>query len=385
MNSQSSGTQPPTNPPPESHHLARPALISDKVDAARGAVLAILQDTTWPRRSTNTALGLADMIGDAQNLKNIPKDETQIPAEHRSSLEHLLNIMESAQRKLQEASNKYGARPKRFRSKVKYFFTYLDRNECTEILEACQNDITDALVALPNRWSHQVAPGDSSDRSTNFDMQAIPQPTPVAHPAESADNPGVSATNSTSSIASSQIPPAPMPAKNQQPAVPEGNATGPSKRKKPLSAIKTTLDIVEAASGTFPIVGSYVGAAAKVGNIIVQMVQKMDSNEETAKDLEDHASRLSEILDTARDESVQKQKERMTACMNDVQKELQSLQVKLEEMNGLGRANKVFFSRDHDETMKGYKEKIRSALEAMQVRDLHLARATLAHLSASRS
>ncbi|KIO30957.1 hypothetical protein M407DRAFT_20080 [Tulasnella calospora MUT 4182] len=307
------------------------------------------------------------MIGDAQNLKNIPKDETQIPAEHRSSLEHLLNILESAQRKLQEASNKYGARPKRFRSKVKYFFTYLDRNECTEILEACQNDITGALVALPDRWSPQVTPGESSDRSPNFDTQAIPQPTPVAHPAEPAEKPGASATNSTTPVAPSQTPPAPMHAPNQQQVVPEGNSTGPSKRRKPLSAIKTALDIIEAASKPIPVAGPYLEAAAKVGNIVVQMVQGMDSNEETAKDLKDHASRLSEVLDTARGESVRKQKEIMTACMNDVQKELQSLQAKLEEMNGLSRANKAFFFRDHDETMKGYKEKIRIALEVMQV------------------
>lgn len=56
----------------------------------------------------------------------------------------------------------------------------------------------------------------------------------------------------------------------------------------------------------------------------------MDSNEETANDLKDHASRLSQILDTAQEDSTQQQREKMTACMNDVQ---QSVTIIGPEMN----------------------------------------------------
>ncbi|KAG8936761.1 hypothetical protein FRC00_007859 [Tulasnella sp. 408] len=112
-------------------------------------LLTLYQDTIWPRRSANAALDLARVIGENQRLKNIPKDETHILAESRTSLERLLNTMETAKTNLQKASHKYGARERKLGSKFRYLFTYLDRNECTEILEACQKDVGDALAALP--------------------------------------------------------------------------------------------------------------------------------------------------------------------------------------------------------------------------------------------
>lgn len=57
--------------------------------------------------------------------------------------------MVNVQQKLQEASDKYGAKEIRFRSKIKSLFTYLDRNKCTQALESCRNDVQDALAALP--------------------------------------------------------------------------------------------------------------------------------------------------------------------------------------------------------------------------------------------
>lgn len=107
MASQSSGIQPPTNLPPDFQDpqvVQRP--ICDQVEAAKRSVLTILQvmqycillclpltlrqETTWPRRSRNTALGLAQMIDDDLKLENIPEDDSEIPPEHRESFESLL-------------------------------------------------------------------------------------------------------------------------------------------------------------------------------------------------------------------------------------------------------------------------------------------------------
>ncbi|KAG8901701.1 hypothetical protein FRC00_005378, partial [Tulasnella sp. 408] len=276
--------------------------------------------------------------------------------------------MDTAKTNLQKASHKYGARERRFGSKVKYFFTYLDRNECTEILEACQKDVGDALAALPEQWSAQAVGGENPEQPTNLETgtQATPLLTPGAPSANLASEQGVPAPQSTAPPTASQTPSVPVSAQNQQTTVPEDSATTPSNRGKWLSALKTTLDTIEAASGAIPVAGSYVGAAAKVGNIVVQMVQNMDSNNETAKEFGDHASRLSQILKNAQDKSIQQQREQMTACMNDVQRELQSLQGKLEKLDSMSGFNKAFFSKDHAEAIKGYKEKIRTALEVMQ-------------------
>ncbi|KAG9022392.1 hypothetical protein FS837_006388 [Tulasnella sp. UAMH 9824] len=389
MSSQSAGRQPPTNFPPGPHNPARSTetSISDKVDAVKSTILDILkvlpsftvfdllltvrQDTTWPRRSTNAALDLARVIDDNESLKNIPKDEAHMSQEHLNSLERLVNIMETAKTNVQNASHKFGARERKLGSKIKYVFTYLDRNECTEILKACEKDVGDALAALPDQWNFQAAGGGNHQQSTNVGTgtRAIPLLTPGAPSASLAGDQGVPVAHSTAPTATSQTPSAPVSAQNQQTTAPEDSATTPSNRGKWLSAIKTTLDTIEAASGAIPVAGSYVGAAAKVGNIVVQMVQNMDSNNETAKDLGEHAARLSHILNSAQDGSIQQQKEQMTACMSDVQQELQSLRIKLEELDSMGSFNKAFFSKDHAEAIKGHKEKIRTALEVMQAND----------------
>ncbi|KAG8963982.1 hypothetical protein FRC00_004249, partial [Tulasnella sp. 408] len=197
-------------------------------------------------------------------------------------------------------------------------------------------------------------------------MSGIPL---IAHGIQSMEitnEPDVPETGSSLPIVSSQTLSAPVSAQTRHTFPTEAGSTGPSRRGKSLGAIKITLDTIEAASGAIPIVGSYMGAAAKVGNIIVQMIQTMDSNEETAQDLKDHASRLSQVLDTAQEDSTQQQREKMIECMNDVQQELQSLRGKLEEIDTLSGFNKAFSSNEHAEALKVYKEKIRAALEVMQ-------------------
>lgn len=159
------------------------------------------------------------------------------------------STMESARRTLQEASNKYGAREKGFGTRVKYLFTHLDQNQCTEVLEACQNDVKDALAALSTSGIPLLAHGVQSVKIT--------------------DDPDVPETDSSLPIVSSQTLSTPVPAQHP----PRAGSAGPSRRGKSLGAIKTTLDTIEAASGAIPIVGSYMGAAAKVGDIIVQMIQ----------------------------------------------------------------------------------------------------------------
>ncbi|KAG8916029.1 hypothetical protein FRC01_003428, partial [Tulasnella sp. 417] len=494
MSSQSAGRQPPTNPPSGSSIPPQPTqtLIPDQVEAARKSVSDILkvmaflflldlfltprQATTWPQRSRNAAESLAQIIDDNRTLKNIPQDETHMQMDHLNSLRHLLNVLESARKNLQDASNKYGARERRFRSKAQYFFTYFDRNECTKILEGCQNQVEGALAALPVRgdtsiahasinttsslrqdWNaHAVTGKDNhllgrrgltngetlgnlpfqqrtdanAEQSTDLDTstqatpllipgppstelasqpavpesnssppiaasqtppapvpvqthqtvapedtrtQLTPLPIPGVPSTEVASQPAVPETNPTPPIDASQTPPAPVPAPNQQTTALEDTPTDPPKRGKWLTAIKTTLNAFEAASGIIPVVGSYVGAAAKVGSMVVQMIQTMDSNDETAKDLEGRASRLTTILNTAWDGSVQKQRGQMTECINNMEKELQSLRDKMEEINSSSRLSKAFFSGDNAEVIKEQKEKIRTALEEMQVRGLGFA------------
>lgn len=47
----------------------------------------------------------------------------------------------------------------------------------------------------------------------------------------------------------------------------------PERRRERLEVARTTFETIEAVSGTIPVVGSYVGAGAKVGLAVVKMVE----------------------------------------------------------------------------------------------------------------
>ncbi|KAG8901506.1 hypothetical protein FRC00_006657, partial [Tulasnella sp. 408] len=47
----------------------------------------------------------------------------------------------------------------------------------------------------------------------------------------------------------------------------------PERRREKLEVARTTFETIEAVSGTIPVVGSYVGAGAKVGLAVVKMVK----------------------------------------------------------------------------------------------------------------
>lgn len=69
----------------------------------------------------------------------------------------------------------------------------------------------------------------------------------------------------------------------QQPAAAAAQKASPSDQNQPeqaatrrrerLGVARTTFETIEAISGTIPVVGSYVGAGAKVGLVVVQMIQ----------------------------------------------------------------------------------------------------------------
>ncbi|KAG8925396.1 hypothetical protein FRC01_010252, partial [Tulasnella sp. 417] len=98
---------------------------------------------------------------------------------------------------------------------------------------------------------------------TNVITPRIPVPTAAAHPTEPADKPGVSTTSPTPPVNSSPVLSSSVPVQTQQMAAPRGKSTGPSKRRKPLSVIKTTLEVIEAASKPVPVAGPFLEAAAK--------------------------------------------------------------------------------------------------------------------------
>ncbi|KAG8937582.1 hypothetical protein FRC04_010604, partial [Tulasnella sp. 424] len=161
--------------------------------------------------------------------------------------------------------------------------------------------------------------------------------------------------------------PATSPSPDEEQVVLEDQAKGTPRRQDWLSGAKTTFNVVEGISGTIPVVGSYVGAAAKVGAAIVEIVQTMGSNKETADGLGSNAQQLSDILKLFENKLVDRPKDDLTKIFIDLQRELQGVQNNIERMNESGVLQKAFSAKDRAEELKGYQETIRTASEQLQL------------------
>ncbi|KAG8937584.1 hypothetical protein FRC04_010603, partial [Tulasnella sp. 424] len=175
-------------------------------------------------------------------------------------------------------------------------------------------------------------------------------------------------TKPTPQVVAPQSPiPVTSPGPDEEQVVREDQAKSTPRRQDWLSGAKTTFNVVEGISGTIPVIGSYVGAAAKVGAAIVEIVQKMGSNKETADGLDSNAQQLSDILKLFENGMVDQPKDGLTKIFNDLQRELQGVQRKIEEMNKSGVLQKAFSAKDRADELRGYQETIRTASEQLQL------------------
>ncbi|KAG8927230.1 hypothetical protein FRC01_007779 [Tulasnella sp. 417] len=351
MSSQSAGNEPPTRPKSSTRNptqSTQPSILKN-VESVTNAVLSILKDTVWPRRSTDMAHELIQVIENASSLKGIPKENLNIKAEHRASLERFVAVMVNVQPKLQEASDTYGAKKRRFRSRIKYLFTYLGRNKCTQVLESCQNEVQDALVSLPDNWAPELTTGD------------VTSPGPVKEQSDPETEPVTRVVTSQSTIVVAS------PSQDEESAAPGDQVISPSKRREWLGGMKTTFTAVEGVSGMIPVIGTYVGAAAKVGATIVEIIQQMGDNEEAAEDLTSHTGKLSDMLKRFEHGSVDQIRGDLTTVISNLQRELQNVQKKVTELGSTSVLRKAFSVGDRAEALKGYQETIRKVLEQIQL------------------
>lgn len=213
-----------------------------------------------------------------------------------------------------------------------------------------------------------------------------------------------------SSITSTADPATPLDDPTTTSTLPEQSPSDTlkdSKEKNPISdqaliIARKTFKSVEIGSEAIPVVGSYVGAVAKIGSAFVEMlqviyttcstssstnmfisIQTMDKNQSLAIELGGHTSKLNMLVGNFKGRSNLAQQD-IAAQINDLQKcvyfnyfydrvnpisrELVLVNRKLEEWSSLGRFSKAFSARDHAERLKDYQGRIQTAREEMQVR-----------------
>lgn len=158
-------------------------------------------------------------------------------------------------------------------------------------------------------------PADEPNRPSNHETHSA-QSTPVHHnPRTEPDM--ISPPGSGISIQQPAV--AAQKTSSSDPDQPEQVATRCRER---LGVARTTFETIEAISGTIPVVGSYVGAGAKVGLVVVQMIQGMDGNKEMVTELETRIEGLSDLLGHFKSRSVENRREEFLGHLIEIQSEL---------------------------------------------------------------
>ncbi|KAG8912917.1 hypothetical protein FRC00_003489, partial [Tulasnella sp. 408] len=396
MTSDSNVGQPPTEHPAAmpprrrqtNQSQASAATFYKRVKDARSVAITILESTEWPQRSRTAAEELLKAIENSPNDQSFSADSDDVPADLRQAVEQFTSILREVSVKLDKISKKYGTRKRGIRERIKYFLAMLREGRCDQILRTCQADVNTASNVIRERWGDGATDDlGSSPRSRVTHPTTLRSPNQEPNVSSAQDHaPGTAQKDervrSTGTLGSNAMAPASpndleqpkghsksptpiissssppeanpprnqpstaQPQQNQSPNVPE-NESKKSRRQDYLNVANKVFAGVEAVSGVIPIVGSYVGAAAKVGLTCVEMVQGMDSNDEVARGLQEHTSHLSEILEQFKDQSFEPERATTTKLITDLQR--------------------LFSSDENAGQLQEWEKKIQRALDEIQL------------------
>ncbi|KAG8905249.1 hypothetical protein FRC01_008419, partial [Tulasnella sp. 417] len=146
---------------------------------------------------------------------------------------------------------------------------------------------------------------------------------------------------------------------------PDDQADRASTSNEALSYARATFKTVEIGSGAIPVVGSYIGTAAKVGLAFVETIQAMDRNNSLAVDLGNETSQLKTLIEKFKGRSNLEEKD-IADQINALHKGLVLIHKKVEDWSTLGRFKKAFLAAEHGEMLKDYQGRIQTAREEMQ-------------------
>ncbi|KAG8903391.1 hypothetical protein FRC01_009212, partial [Tulasnella sp. 417] len=327
---------------------------------ASGALAGVVAmvDTSWPPESKKAVDGLLQTVND---LPDVPSNADATPL--KDTLVEFIGVLEGTYTRVKEASEKHGRNKRGLSDKIKDKLSSGRRRRCTDTLWGCRAEIESASTELRNCLTNISAGGDSATvpvPGSGSASEIQPQspallveadhssepPVEADHPhgplveADHHPEPLVEADHPPKPLAHADHPPKPLePSKTLQtnltepaPASerPPTRPTSPqesspdvledAEKRSPirelfLTGARKTFQAVELASGAIPLVGDFVGVAAKVGLGFVNMIearlfsfllalttlisgcQTMDSNEDVSKELTSHTEELASQLE----------------------------------------------------------------------------------------
>ncbi|KAG8920180.1 hypothetical protein FRC01_000885, partial [Tulasnella sp. 417] len=236
------------------------------------------QDTNWPKEASNDVRAFAETMETQLALDKVPNEEEEVPEQLKLALERLLEHLEKAKTRLKKESQKYDPKKKGFRQELKKFVSKNNPNECAEVVRNCRDDVVKSWTALSdilnNLYPENEQPSSRAAGSSAGDNAGGPV---GDHGAQTASTPNltmnVKSHPGTTSIPSNESPDQSVPQIGQLTSSKAGKQKATLGRDGWLNSVNKAFKIAEGASGALPVVGAYVGAVAKVGLTVVEMVQ----------------------------------------------------------------------------------------------------------------
>ncbi|KAG9041554.1 hypothetical protein FS837_012091, partial [Tulasnella sp. UAMH 9824] len=354
--------RPSSAPPSNNQPPGPPSDLGGKVHDARQAVLSILrvthstsdlglhwrsstevQDTDWPKEASNDVQDLIRNMEASPALQMLRKEGTETPEQVEIAIYELLRQLESAQTRLKGESEKYGNKKKGFRKTVKVLFSRNDDSQCTGVVRSCRNDIVVSSTTLNGLLKRLEAENEQSLSRAAGEDSKEPQDTQATQ-TTSASNPPLNADSDlTATSGPSNSPPNQSAAQGDQVTNSKpGEQKGSSAKGEWLNAANMAFKVAEGVSGALPVVGSYVGAVAKVGLTVVEMVQRVRKHS--------RGSEKGQTIDG----------------MNELQRELQSVQQQIKELQAQRGTKKFWSANNNDGSLKNLQEQVQAALEEIQ-------------------
>ncbi|KAG8895301.1 hypothetical protein FRC01_012455, partial [Tulasnella sp. 417] len=312
-------------------------------------------NTEWPTDSTNSAKGLLDTINSSPDIS---RNMAGMRQELQIILEDYIQILEAIRNRLKDASSKSEMKRWRFLERIRSLASNRP-SKCTLLFQLCQDDVSKNLKALNNRLDYERAEEKESVDGLESPPQALlhsPAQLPTQNPPTEISQEGTTADDTPLKSLPPQEP-QPIPHEDRKERSPIGDVA--------LTTVRKTLQSVEIASGAIPVVGSYVGAAAKVGLAFVEMLQTMDRNHSLAMELGATTSKLTKLLESIKEKSSADEHD-IAGQIKYLHGELGRVKEKVEEWSSLGQFKKAFSSHDHAERLKEYQGTLQTAREEMQ-------------------
>ncbi|KAG8959054.1 hypothetical protein FRC00_002019 [Tulasnella sp. 408] len=242
--------------PRPSAEAAREQGLGNIIDSLRNAIAEIIKNTEWPEDSKEAAKGLIESI---ESLPDIPNNTIKITEDMKDLIEKYVQALEDVHIRLKDASSKSGIKNWKIYQTLRSMASKRP-SKCALLFQTCQADVSQAANSLRACMESEGSKEIGSDvfgTSSNAQHLGVPLENAQSGTAEHA-------TPSASSF---------TPAPNSLSPGPEDEELRNPIRGEALITARKTFKAVEIASGSIPVAGTYVAAAAKVGLAFVETIQ----------------------------------------------------------------------------------------------------------------